>query len=66
MSRRPENPGDGEQFPDCSFEGTRAWHRERAQKMSDLEKIRWLEETMEELGPLVGVLRKRGDRQERT
>lgn len=50
-----------EEFPDCTFEGTRRWQRERDRELSATEKIRWLQDTMAEIGPWVGAARQGAD-----
>lgn len=43
---------------DWSFDGTRRHHLEQGLKMTPAERLRWLEETVEEMRSLQGLARK--------
>lgn len=54
---KPDHPERGGDW-DWDFEGTRRHHLEQGLRMTPEERLRWLEETVEEMRSLQGLARK--------
>jgi len=54
---KPDRP-ESERDWDWDFEGTRRHHLEQGLRMTPEERLRWLEETVEEMRSLQGLARK--------
>jgi hypothetical protein len=53
----PSKEGQEAQSWDWDFEGTRRHHLELGLRMTPAERLRWLEETVEEMRSLQGLAR---------
>lgn len=58
MSRRPSPYQSSPSDWDWDFEGTRRHHLELGLSLTPVQRLRWLEETVEEMRALQGLARK--------